>query len=167
MGRPAQDITESELAVLRVLWDRETATIRHLTDVLYPGGEAAQYATVQKLLDRMEAKGFVQRDRTLFVHLFRAVLDRDEMIGRRLRTLAEMLCDGSLTPLLTHLARAKDLTEEDRLALRAIINAAGPEPGTAALDDEKDSPAERSGATSRASRSRPGNGGRGKAKPAS
>ena len=122
MARPAQDITESELAVLRILWDREAATIRQLTDVLYPQGEAAQYATVQKLLDRMEAKGYVRRDRTMFVHVFRSVLDRDELIGRRLRSLAEMLCDGSLTPLLTHLARASDLTEEDRLALRAIVD---------------------------------------------
>jgi BlaI family transcriptional regulator, penicillinase repressor len=122
MGRPAQDITESELAVLRILWDRETATIRQLTDVLYPQGEAAQYATVQKLLDRMEAKGYVGRDRTMFVHVFRSVLDRDELIGRRLRSLAEMLCEGSLTPLLTHLARANDLTNEDRLALRAIFD---------------------------------------------
>jgi BlaI family transcriptional regulator, penicillinase repressor len=128
MGRPAQDITESELAVLRILWDRETATIRQLTDVLYPQGEAAQYATVQKLLDRMEAKGYVRRDRTMFVHVFRSVLDRDELIGRRLRSLAEMLCDGSLTPLLTHLARASDLTDEDRLALRAIVDE--PEPDT-------------------------------------
>jgi predicted transcriptional regulator len=122
MGRPAQDITESELAVLRILWDREWATIRQLTDILYPQGEAAQYATVQKLLDRMEAKGCVRRDRTMFVHVFQPVLDRDELIGRRLRSLAEMLCDGSLTPLLTHLARANDLTVDDRLALRAIIN---------------------------------------------
>jgi BlaI family transcriptional regulator, penicillinase repressor len=122
MGRPAQDITEAELAVLRILWDRETATIRQLTDVLYPQGEAAQYATVQKLLDRMEAKGYVRRDRTMFVHVFSSVLDRDELIGRRLRSLAEMLCDGSLTPLLTHLARATELTEEDRLALRAIVD---------------------------------------------
>jgi BlaI family transcriptional regulator, penicillinase repressor len=131
MGRPAQDITESELAVLRILWDRGTATIRHLTDVLYPRGEAAQYATVQKLLDRMEAKGYVRRDRTMFVHVFAAVLDRDALIGRRLRSLAEMLCDGSLTPLLTHLARANDLTDEDRLALRAICDE--PEPGVDAL----------------------------------
>ena len=122
MGRPAQDITESELTVLRILWDRGTATIRQLTDVLYPGGEAAQYATVQKLLDRMEAKGYVLRDRALYVHVFKAVLDRDQLIGRRLRSLAETLCDGSLTPLLTHLARAKDLTEKDRLALRAIMD---------------------------------------------
>ena len=85
MGRPAQDITESELVVLRFLWDRGAATIRQLTDVLYPEGGAAQYATIQKLLDRMEAKGYVRRDRTLYVHLFEAVLNRDELIGRRLR----------------------------------------------------------------------------------
>ena len=127
MGRPAQDITESELAVLRFLWDRGAATIRQLTDVLYPGGGAAQYATIQKLLDRMEAKGYVRRDRTLYVHVFEAVLNRDELIGRRLRSLAETLCDGSLTPLLTHLARAQNLTHEDRTALRAIIDEAEPD----------------------------------------
>jgi BlaI family transcriptional regulator, penicillinase repressor len=130
MGRPAQDITDSELAVQRILWDRGTATIRQLTDVLYPQGGAAQYATIQKLLDRMEAKGYVRRDRTLYVHVFTAVLDRDELIGRRLRSLAEMLCDGSLTPLLTHLARANDLTDEDRLALRAIVEEPDPIPET-------------------------------------
>jgi BlaI family transcriptional regulator, penicillinase repressor len=127
MGRPARDITETELAVLRILWDRGMATIRHLTDVLYPGGGAAQYATVQKLLDRMEAKAFVRRDRSLFVHQFVPVLDRDQLIGRRLRSLVESLCDGSLTPLLTHLARAGELTEEDREALRAIIEESQPE----------------------------------------
>ena len=122
MARPAQDITDSELSVLRILWDRGPSTIRQLTEVLYPEGSAAQYATVQKLLDRMEAKDYVKRDRTLYVHVFAAALDRDELIGRRLRSLAEALCDGSMTPLLTHLARAKNLTDEDRLALRAIID---------------------------------------------
>ncbi len=121
MGRPAQDITSSELAVLRILRDRGTTTIRQLTDSLYPGGGAAQYATVQKLLERMEAKAYVKRDRSLFVHRFEPLLDRDQLIGRRLRSLVETLCDGSLTPLLTHLARAGDLTAEDRQALRIII----------------------------------------------
>jgi BlaI family transcriptional regulator, penicillinase repressor len=163
MGRPAQDITESELAVLRILWDRGPATIRQLTDVLYPQGEAAQYATVQKLLDRMEAKGYVRRDRTMFVHIFRSVLDRDELIGRRLRSLAEMLCDGSLTPLLTHLARAKDLTDEDRLALRAIVDE--PDPDTDALDlnHGNDSVVSSPGNSPQTSRSRSSNNGRGNA----
>lgn len=122
MGRPAQDITESELAVLRELWERAPATIRQLTDVLYPDGGPAQYATVQKLLERMEAKGYVRRDRSIYVHMFSPVLNRDELIGRRLQSLAETLCDGSLTPLLTHLARARPLTDQERQALRKIID---------------------------------------------
>jgi len=159
MGRPAQDITESELSVLRILWDRGTATIRQLTDVLYPRGEAAQYATVQKLLDRMEVKGYVRRDRTLYVHVFAAVLDRDELIGRRLRSLAEMLCEGSLTPLLTHLARAKDLTDEDRLALRAIMDEAEPDTDILEIDHGTDSVVRSFEETTRPTRHRsPGNG---------
>jgi BlaI family transcriptional regulator, penicillinase repressor len=161
MGRPAQDITESELSVLRILWDRQTATIRQLSDVLYPGGEAAQYATVQKLLDRMEAKGYVRRDRTLFVHMFSAVLDRDQLIGRRLRSLAEMLCDGSLTPLLTHLARANDLTEKDRLALRAIMDEIEADPRPDDVGVVSDSPARALGETPRTGRSRSSGSGRG------
>jgi predicted transcriptional regulator len=133
MPRAAMDITASELAVLRVLWDRGRATIRQLTDLLYPRGGTPQYATIQKLLDRMEAKGYVQRDRTLYVHVFSPGVNRDELIGRRLRSLAESLCDGSLTPLLTHLARAQDLAEEDRLALRAIIDEGDPGPGPVGL----------------------------------
>ena len=163
MGRPAQDITESELAVLRVLWDLGPATIRQLTDVLYPQGEAAQYATVQKLLDRMEAKGYVRRDRTMFVHIFRSELDRDELIGRRLRSLAEMLCEGSLTPLLTHLARAKDLTDEDRLALRAIVDEPDPETDRSNIDHGNDSVMSSIEKSPRAARSRISRNGRGNA----
>jgi predicted transcriptional regulator len=143
MGRPAQDITDSELAVLRALWGQGQATIRQLTDVLYPGGGAAQYATVQKLLDRMEAKGFIRRDRTLFVHRFSAVLDRDQFLGRQLRSLAESLCDGSLTPLLTHLARARELTEEDRRALRAIVEESASDPPPAGDSEGEDGAAPR------------------------
>ena len=122
MPRPAPDVTEAELAVLQVLWERQRATIRQITDALYPQGGASHYATVQKLLDRMEAKGVVDRDRSLFVHVFSAEIDRDELIGRRLRAVAETLCGGSLTPLLTHLARAKPLTDQERRELRALID---------------------------------------------
>jgi BlaI family penicillinase repressor len=161
MGRPAQDITESELGVLRILWDQGPASIRQLADILYPGGEAAQYATVQKLLDRMEAKGYVRRDRSLYVHVFTAALDRDQLIGRRLRSLAEMLCDGSLTPLLTHLARAKDLTEKDRLALRAIMDEALADSDSKDLSGAPDSLEKGDGKASRTARSRSTGGGRG------
>lgn len=122
MARTAQDVTEAELAILRVLWDHEGCTIRTLTEAVYGEDGASAYATVQKLLDRLETKGFVHRDRTSSVHLFAAAVDRDALIGRRLKAVADTLCDGSLTPLLNHLVKADGLTEADRQMLRELIN---------------------------------------------
>jgi predicted transcriptional regulator len=121
MGRTPQDITDAELAVLQVLWDEGPCNIRRITGVLYPNGRAAQYATVQKLLERLEAKECVRRDRSTAVHRFAATLDRDELIGRRLRSVAEKLCGGSWTPLLTHLVQNQKLSAQDRQALRHLI----------------------------------------------
>ena len=122
MGRVSHDVTEAELSVLQVLWDRGAATIRQLADAIYASGDTSHYATVQKLLERLESKGFVARDRSSQVHLFSAAVDRDELIGRRLKDLAESLCGGSMTPLLTHLARPEQLSAQERKALRALID---------------------------------------------
>jgi predicted transcriptional regulator len=121
MARSSQDVTEAELAVLRRLWEVGPATIRRLAEGVYGQDGTSAYATVQKLLDRLEAKGFVARDRSGAVHVFRAAVERDELIGRRLRAVADTLCGGSLTPLLTHLVRGRRLSEPQRQALRALV----------------------------------------------
>jgi predicted transcriptional regulator len=121
MARRSQDVTEAELALLQALWDDGAATIRQLTSRVYGHEGTSVYATVQKLLDRLEAKGFVRRDRGGSVHVFEAAIGRDELIGRRLRAVAETLCGGSLTPILTHLVRGGRLTDQERRELRALI----------------------------------------------
>jgi predicted transcriptional regulator len=121
MARTPQDITDAELAVLEVLWHESPATIRRITEVLYPKGGASNYATVQKLLERLEGKDCVHRDRKSSVHVFASRIDRDELVGRRLQSLAEKLCGGSWTPLLTHLVQAGKLSSKDRQALRTLI----------------------------------------------
>jgi predicted transcriptional regulator len=122
MDAPRRDVSDTELEVLQVLWDSGPCTIRHLTDTLYPGGGPPKYWTVQKLLERLEEKGYVLRNRSGAAHTFSATVDRDEMIGRRLRDVAEKLCGGSLTPLLTHLMRSRPLSAQERKELRQLID---------------------------------------------
>jgi predicted transcriptional regulator len=126
MARTPRDVTDAELGVLQALWDEGPATIRRLTEALYPGGTTAQYATVQKLLERLEAKEYVRRERTAGAHVFAATLDRDELIGRRLQDVAEKLCGGSLTPLLTHLVRTRRLSARERRELHDLIDQTDP-----------------------------------------
>lgn len=122
MARTPQDITDAERSVLEVLWDKGPATIRQIVDILYPQGRTAQYATVQKLLERLENKECVTRDRQGLVNVFAAAIDREELLGRRLQALAEELCGGSMTPLLTHLVENRKLSAGERTALRNMID---------------------------------------------
>ena len=117
-----QNVTEAELAILQFLWERGPATIRQLTDALYPPGADAHYATVQVLLGRLEAKGHVSRDRSSHAHRFTALTDRDTLVGHRLREMAEQLTGGLMAPLLTHLVRAEALSPKERQELRQLID---------------------------------------------
>lgn len=125
MARTPQDVTETELKVLDLLWDRGPATVRQLTDSLYPGGGVSKYATVQKLLERLEASGYVKRDRSGGVQCFTAQVAKGDLIDRRLQTLAEQLCGGSVSPLLTHLVKADRLSADELQSLRDLIDDLG------------------------------------------
>jgi predicted transcriptional regulator len=103
------NVTETELEMLRVIWDRGEATRRQVADVLYPGGGESHYATVQKLLERLELKGFVRHERRDKVLVYSAMVDRDAFIGRRLQMLADKLCGGALAPLVMNLIRSQPI----------------------------------------------------------
>jgi predicted transcriptional regulator len=122
MKRNQVDVTDAELALLQALWNQGPATIRQLVERVYAQDGTSVYATVQKLLDRLETKECVVRDRSVPVHVFQAAIGRDELIGRRLRAVADSLCGGSLTPLLTQLVEGGELTAQDRKDLRALID---------------------------------------------
>ncbi len=122
-GRP-RDVTDAELDVLRLLWDVGPATIRALTDRLYPRGGASEYATVQKLLERLQGKGLVGRRAEGRQNVFRATVQRHELVARRLRDTADELCDGSLTPLITQLVNAGELSRDELRELRRVVDRA-------------------------------------------
>ncbi len=107
---PAEDVTNTELTILQVLWDQGETTRRQVADVMYPGGSEAHYATVQNLLGRLERKGFVRSSRDGNVLVFIATVDRDELIRRRLQGLADKLCGGAAAPLIMTLVRSQPLS---------------------------------------------------------
>lgn len=115
------DVTAAELAVLRHLWDHGTSTRRQVTDALYPAGGPAHYTTVQKLLERLEAKAFVTSELAGNVRVFTAAVDRDVLIRRRLKDVADKLCDGSVAPLLMSLVGGGGLSEAEIAELRALV----------------------------------------------
>lgn len=114
-------LPSSELAILQVLWEVGGATTREIAGRLYEGVEASEYYTVQKLLERLEEKRCVSRDRSARTHVFSANVQRSDVVSERLRDLADSLCEGSLTPLLTGLLSIRRLSDDELETLRALV----------------------------------------------
>lgn len=123
MARTAQDVTNAELAILKQLWERDSATVRNLVDVLYPTGTPSDLATVQKLLKRLEDKGYVNRDRSVSPQLITPELGCDALIRKRLEKTADSLCDGDLAPLVRNLVRSPRFSKEKALIQEIIASA--------------------------------------------
>jgi predicted transcriptional regulator len=112
--------TESELELLRILWDNEPATVRDIYDTLNherPSG----YTTVLKLLQIMTAKGLVVRDEANRAHVYRAAISQDAMQSKILRDLSVRLFSGSAAQLALHALAMEPATQNDLEEIRALI----------------------------------------------
>ncbi len=115
-------LANAELAVMELLWEQDRLTARQIREQLYPDGDKRQHGTVQRLLQRLEEKAFVERDRDLPVHLFAPRITREEYAGSQLESLADKLTGGSLAPLITHLMDQKKISRDELVRLRRILN---------------------------------------------
>ncbi len=115
-------LANSELAVMKLLWEQDLVTARGIRERLYPDSTKAQHGTVQKLLQRLEDKGFVVRNKEQSVHRFSASVGSEDYACGQLETLADKLTEGSITPLITHFVEGKKISQDDIKKLRAILD---------------------------------------------
>jgi predicted transcriptional regulator len=120
MKSPA--LANAELAIMNLLWQSDNITAREIREKLYPDASKSQHGTVQKLLQRLEEKGFVERDRRLPVHLFSAAISRETYACSQLESLAAKLTGGSFAPLITHLIEANKISRHEIEEIRAILD---------------------------------------------
>ena len=114
--------TESELAILNVLWDRGHATVREVYDILYRS-DGGGYTTALKLLQLMHGKGLVVRDETQRAHTYRAAISKDSTQSRILGDLVKKLFDGRAGALVMRaLGAGKGPDAQELQAIRTLLN---------------------------------------------
>ena len=113
--------TESELELLRILWEKEPATVRDIYDALNatrPSG----YTTVLKMLQIMTTKGLVVRDEANRAHLYRAAMSQDTTQNELLKDLSVRLFSGSAAQLALHALAMEPASADELDAIRALID---------------------------------------------
>ena len=128
MPRKPSRVTETELAIMDVLWKHGPICVRDIVESLYSEHTPSLHATVKSLLDRLTEKGCVTCDASRFAHRFSASVDRETFVGEQLQQIADSHFGGSLTPLLLSLVSHAKLEPEQRETIRELID--GIEPPT-------------------------------------
>jgi BlaI family transcriptional regulator, penicillinase repressor len=112
--------TEVELELLRVLWEKESATVRELYEVVNQQ-RALGYTSVLKTLQIMTEKGLVEREEAGKAHIYRATASQQETQSQLLRDLSERLFAGSAAQLAMHALSMQPASAEELEEIRKII----------------------------------------------
>ena len=121
MAKRPMTIPDSELDVLKVLWDLGQATVREALETLRAAGRQWSYATVATLLDRLESKGVVTSDRSELAFVYRPAITAQEVRQKRLNSLVDKLYQGEPGLLVLHLLKAHPLDAHQAKEVRAVL----------------------------------------------
>ena len=79
MRRPLPRPTDTEVAILRVLWTHGPSTVRHVHEALSESRDfETGYTTTLKLMQIMVEKGLLTRDASSRTHVYAAKLPQDQ-----------------------------------------------------------------------------------------
>ena len=91
--------TESELEILQILWEKNTATVRDVHEELSKTKDAG-YTTTLKLMQIMHEKGLVKRDESMRTHIYQPAVNREKTQKHILNKVIDQLFGGSSTQLV-------------------------------------------------------------------
>ena len=118
----SHQLTDLQIALLRVLWERGEATVAELCDALRPERALAP-TTVATLLSRLEKRGVVRHRTVARQYVYRAAVTEQEVRRSMVSELTDRLFDGDVTALVAHLLTADAVDPQDLAKVRDLIAA--------------------------------------------
>ncbi len=123
MRRASTVLTGQELEIMKIVWQRETSTVRDVYEALLEHRKVA-YTTVMTVMKILEQKKYLKKTLADRAHVYRPAQPKGKVIAAMVRDFVNRVFDGSAEPLLVHLVEEhslspKDLREIDELRKRA------------------------------------------------
>jgi len=114
-------LSDQQLAFMRVLWDRGEATAQDVQAALAEQGHALAPTTVATVLTRLERKGLVAHRRSGRQFVYRASANEQEIRRSMLARLTDFFFGGDPDALVSHLTAGRGLGEDDLEEVRRLI----------------------------------------------
>jgi predicted transcriptional regulator len=120
MRTPYPTLTPQELAIMKVVWGLQEATVRQVYETLRDRRPIA-YTTVMTMMKILEEKGYLKKALVDRAHVYKPAKPRQQVVGAMVRDFLDRVFDGVPDRLLLHLARDNKLTDKQKRVLKQLI----------------------------------------------
>ncbi|HTQ61569.1 MAG TPA: BlaI/MecI/CopY family transcriptional regulator [Candidatus Solibacter sp.] len=113
-------LTPQELEIMKLVWQRESATVRDVYETFLQRRRIA-YTTVMTMMKILETKGYLKKRRRDRAFIYRPAHPKNQVIGGMIREFIDRVFNGSAEPLLVHLVKGRHLGEKDLQKIMRMI----------------------------------------------
>jgi predicted transcriptional regulator len=112
MRRRSTTLTEQELEIMKIVWERESSTVRDVYETLLERRKVA-YTTVMTMMKILEQKKYLKRTQADRAYVYRPAQPKRQVVGAMVRDFINRVFNGATEPLLVHLVEEHDLSPEE------------------------------------------------------
>ena len=105
-------LTEQELELMKIVWQRESVTVRDVYESLLEHRKIA-YTTVMTMMGILQEKGYVTREEGEKAHVYRAAQPKQQVVTHMVSDFVERVFNGSAKPLLLNLVESEKLSAKE------------------------------------------------------
>ena len=120
MRTPHPTLTPQELAIMKVVWKLDKATVRDVYETLRVKRSIA-YTTVMTMMKILEEKGYLKKARVERAYVYKPSRPRQQVVGAMVKDFVDRVFDGAASGLLVHLAKDNRLSNDEREEIRRVI----------------------------------------------
>ena len=113
--------TDGELEILQVLWEKGTATVRDVHEIILQTKEAG-YTTTLKLMQIMFEKGLVTRDDSAKTHIYKANVSKEKTQSQFVGKMIAGLFGGSSTQLVMQALGSQSPTAKELEEIQQLLD---------------------------------------------
>lgn len=112
--------TESELEILQILWEKGSATVRQVHEVLEEVKNTG-YTTTLKTMQVMTEKGMLKRNTESRIHIYTPVLSLEKTQNTFLEKMMGGLFKGNAKRLVMGALNHKEISQEELRDIKAYL----------------------------------------------
>lgn len=120
MKTGTRTLTEQELEIMKVIWERPSVTVRDVYEALRERKTVA-YTTVMTMMNILETKGHLVKRPEGRAYVYEPSQAQTQVISGMVQDFVDRVFDGSAQPLVLSLLREKKLSREDLDEISRLI----------------------------------------------